>query len=201
MTLPRGAPLGASPDQVHRLLRWAVVTAVALFAASWTVVGALTPRYDEVQEPISRLAQRHAPYRLVMVGALLVIGVLLPVWGWVLAHALDLPELRVIATTSGIGIIGLALVPLNEDEAVHSLFGLAVYVSSSLVPLLGCRAVRSVRIRHASRLLGVLTALAFALSVQGVCTGLFQRLGLTAVQVWFVALGHHGLRVAAVAAA
>lgn len=176
------------------LLRWSGVTAVTLFAATWGVVGALTPRYDEVQEPISRLAQTHAPYRPVMVVALLAVGLVLPVWGWVLARELHLPALRVVATTSGTGVVGLTLVPLDEDEAVHSLFGLAVYVSFSLLPLLGCRAVRSVRVRHGSRLLGVLTALAFALSVQGVCTGLFQRLGLTAVQVWLVGLGHHGLR-------
>ncbi|MGH8976141.1 MAG: DUF998 domain-containing protein, partial [Acidimicrobiia bacterium] len=69
-------------------LAWAGIAGPVAFVASWAGAGALTPRYDPVGEPISRLAAAGAPHRSIMNTGFLVFAAAMPVYALPLRSAL-----------------------------------------------------------------------------------------------------------------
>ena len=84
----------------------------------------------------------------------------------------------------------MAATPLDRSATVdnwHGAFAATVYVTLAVTPLLAARPL----LRRGHRALagfgfvaGAVSAIALALTTTNVPTGLFQRLGLTAADIW-----------------
>ena len=176
----------------RRPLAWAGVIGPAAFVAGWATAGALTPGYSPIQEPISRLAAAGAPHRGLMNGGFLVFAAALPVFAVPLRAALG-ARAAAAAVACGLGSAGIAATPLGFSEgldAAHAVAATATYVALAALPILARRPLaRSGRRRaaQASAAAGMVAGACLAASIAGEPVGLFQRAGLTLVDVWIVA--------------
>ena len=96
------------------------------------------------------------------------------------------------AAATGLATIGIAALPLERSAAVDTWHGAAAgvaYVTLAATPLLAGRSLRERghrRLAALSGLVGVVTATSLALSLTGLPTGLFQRIGLTTGDLWIM---------------
>ena len=104
----------------------------------------------------------------------------LPGWSWATAAA------------SGLATLGVAAAPLGRSssgDAVHGIFAGAGYVTLALTPLLAAGPLRRsgrTALARASVAAGTVSAISLLASITPSFDGLFQRLGLTIVDVWIV---------------
>lgn len=164
------------------------------FVGGWLVNGLRTDGYDPVQDAISQLAREGAPNRLSMTVCFLVFGVLVPLWAPVVARLLETPALRWSVTVAGLATAAVAFLPLTREpggtqDLLHALAAGTGYVAMALTPLLAAGGLR----RQERPTAALLSLLAGAVSVAGLVlsavadqSGLFQRLGLTVVDLWHV---------------
>lgn len=172
------------------------------FVGAWVVGGLLTDGYDPLRDAISELAAEGASTQPLMTAGLIAFGVLVPVWAQTLARALDEPALRVSVTVAGLATLAVALFPLSREggqpqDTAHAVSAGLGYVAMAVTPLIGARALRRLGMRRAalaSVAVGVVSAasLVGTLLVDG--DGGLQRLGLTVVDAWYVALAVWVLR-------
>lgn len=165
------------------------VAGPAAFVGAWLAGGLATDAYSPVEQAISQLAREGAPTRVLMTAGFVAFGVLVPV------YAPQLPRgARAAATVSGLATLGVAALPLSRAgaqpvDAWHAVAAGTGYAGQVLAPLLGARALPLPRVSYA------VSALAAACLVGSVTapslTGLLQRAGLTAVDVWFAAVAVH----------
>lgn len=161
------------------------------FVAGWMVNGARTPGYDPLRDAISRLAAEGAATRTGMTACFVVFGVLVPVWARTLARELARPALLPVVTVAGLATLAVAALPLTEQsgqlqDAGHAAAALTGYVAMAATPLVAARALPPGP-RRASVMIGVVSAAALLTSVV-TGSGGAQRLGLTVVDVWHVAV-------------
>ena len=161
------------------------------FVAGWLVNGARTPGYDPLVDAISRLAAEGAPTRTAMTACLVAFGVLVPVWARTLARELDRPALLPVVTVAGLATLAVAALPLTEQggqlqDAGHAAAALTGYVAMAATPLVAASALPPGP-RRASLVTGAVSALALLVSVV-TGSGGAQRLGLTVVDAWHVAV-------------
>ena len=175
----------------RRLLLGGVVGPVG-FVTAWAVGAAVTSvDYSSIDDAISRLAAVGADTRPLMTTGFVVFGV-----GLVL-FALGIRRFGgaawIAAATTGVATLAVAAAPLDRSATVDGLHGLFAgigYVSLVATPL--C-AVGFLRRRHDRALVvgafvaAVVAATALALTPVVDANGLFQRIGLTAGDVWIVA--------------
>lgn len=174
----------------------------AAFVGGWLVNGLRTEGYDPLSEAISQLAREGAPTRLAMTSCFVAFGVLVPVWAGTLARELDAPALRPVVTVAGLSTLAVAAIPLSRDpggtqDLLHAIAAGTGYLAMALTPLVAAAALRrSGRTTAAAACLAVgavsAGALVGTLLVDG--SGGFQRLGLTAVDGWHVAVAAWVLR-------
>ena len=172
------------------------------FVGAWVVGGAVSDGYDPATQAISQLAREGAATRPLMTAGLVVFGVLIPVWAFALARVLDEPRLRVSVTIAGLATIAVALFPLSREQGqpqdvAHAVSAGIGYVAMAVSPLLGAAALRRHGRRTAAALSAVVGAVSAAALVASVLTdlsGAFQRLGLTVVDAWYVAVAIWVLR-------
>jgi hypothetical membrane protein len=166
------------------------------FIAGWVIAGAWTPGYSPVRQAISQLAQIGAPHRVIMTVGFVVYGLGIVVFGrWLGPLAGSRPVAWCLALT-GLATLGVAACPLtaagaSTQDHLHAAFAAVGYVSLAATPVFAARAwARSGRrVRAAlSVLTGIGSAVALAATLTGVHTGLLQRLGLTVLDVWLVAM-------------
>jgi hypothetical membrane protein len=162
-----------------------------VFVAGWALLGVRTPGYDPLTDAISRLAAEGAATRVGMTACFVVFGVLVPVWARTLARELDRPALRPVVTVAGLATLAVAALPLTEQggelqDAAHAAAALTGYVAMAATPLVAARALPSGP-RRASVATGVLSTAALLVSVV-TGSGGAQRLGLTVVDAWHVAV-------------
>ena len=161
------------------------------FVAGWVVNGARTPGYDPLHDAISRLAAEGATTRASMTACFVVFGVLVPLWARTLARELDRPALRPVVTVAGLATLAVAALPLTErggslQDAGHAAAALTGYVAMAATPLVAAAALPP-GARRASVVTGVVSAAALLASVV-TGSGGAQRLGLTVVDAWHVAV-------------
>lgn len=162
------------------------------FITAWLAAGSLTDGYSPVGDAISRLAAVGAPYRTVMAAGFVCFGVAVPIYALVLRRCLG-GQTWIAATTSGVATLGIALFPLGSSGAVDGIHnGLAAlgYLALAATPVLAARALSDDGHRRAARAsvaVGVLAGACLAATVAGPAHGLFQRTGLTVVDVWLMA--------------
>ena len=163
------------------------VLAPLAFVTGWLVAGARTPGYSAVRDHISDLARTDAAQRQLMTAGFVAFGLLLPVFAVALARALHRPALRVSVGVAGLSTLAVAAFPVDSQGALHGASALVGYVATAASPVLAAGALPGLA-RPSSYAVGVLSAVALTLSVVGPDQGLWQRTGLSVVDLWYAVL-------------
>jgi len=169
------------------------------FVAAWSIGGLAASHYSPIDDAISHLAEVGAPTRPLMTAGFVVFGIGLAVYA-VALHAALPGWSWVTAAATGLATLGVAAAPLGRSTAgdgVHGVFAGTGYVTLALTPLLAAGPLRRARrstLANLSVAAGVLAGLSLLATTAGAADGLFQRLGLTIVDVWIVATATEILR-------
>jgi hypothetical membrane protein len=167
----------------RRVRAWAGITGVFAFVTSWVIAGLLRDGYSPMHDAISRLAERGAPHRWIVLAGMIAFGLGALVFAGVLRrHA------SIAMTVAGISSFGVAVFPCTAGcpgletvtDTGHILFAGVHYVSLTLVPILQSRSVLA-------RGVTVMTGTALGLHALGSGpNGALQRLGLITLDLWLV---------------
>jgi len=183
---------GTTPPAVRVAALGGVLGPVA-FVAAWTAGAIVTDDpYSSVDDAMSRLAAVGADSRALMTAGFVCFGVGLPVYAWAL-RAVVPGRAWIAAAATGLATLAVAVAPLDRSAAVdrwHGVFATVGYVTLTATPLLAAGPLN----RQGHRALALLGAVAAAvaagslvLTLTPLPRGLFQRLGLSAADVWIVA--------------
>lgn len=148
--------------------------------------------YSSVHDAISRLAAVGADTRGLMSAGFVAFGLALPVYATALRRTVG-GAAWVGAVTTGLATVAVAATPLDRSRAVdtwHAVFAGIGYVSLAATPLLAARTLRRLGHRALSRwgvVAGSVSGAALLATISGLPTGVFQRVGLTAGDLWVVA--------------
>lgn len=189
MSTPKSA---ASPRQQRRSLAVGGIIGPVGFAAAWAAGAVLSDNLSPLHDAISRLAAVGAHTRPLMTAGFVAFGVGVPTYAAALRRAVPGPA-WITATATGLATIAVALAPLNHSptvDSLHAAFAVIGYVTLAATPLLAYRPlVRGGhhRLARLGLIAGAVSGTALLLSSVGDWNGLFQRLGLTAGDVWLVA--------------
>ena len=171
------------------------VVGPAAFIGAWATGAVTTSRhYSSIHDAISRLAAVGAPTRPLMTTGFVVFGAAVPVFATALRQALDGPA-WITATATGLATLAVAATPLehsSSQDAWHAVFAGFGYVTLAATPLLANRSlVRTGHRRLAAfgLVAGSIASISLLLTTTGLPTGLFQRLGLSAGDVWIATTG------------
>lgn len=187
---------GSYPRQVfdaRRALQLAGVAGPAGFVGAWLVGGRVRDGYDPVSTTISRLAEQGASTAPLMTGGFVWFGLLVSVF----ATQLRPRALQLSATTSGLATLLVAAARLSPGggttgDRVHYAAAAVGYVAQAASPLVGAGGLPH---PTASRAVGLAAGASLAGSLLDADrTGLWQRLGLGLVDVWFGVVAVHLLR-------
>lgn len=179
------------------------IAAPLAFIGAWLAGGLRADGYDPLADAISQLAREGAPTRALMTTGFVVFGVLLPVWAWRLGRELGSRTVRNAAVVAGVATLGVALLPLTREggqaqDGWHAVAAGVGYVAMALTPLLAAAPLRRLgheRAAGTSMVVGMVSALALVGTVLVVDrSGGLQRLGLTIVDLWHVAVAVWVLR-------
>ena len=146
------------------------------FISAWVGAGAATPGYSPVSEHISRLAASGTSTHAAMTAGLVAYGVTAPIFARVVGDELSKPA-------------AFALDISDVIDKLHAASAFGTYVSLTLVPILASRALKKrgyIKTSRASIAIGAIAGVSFAASLLGPAHGLFQRVGITTVDVWLV---------------
>jgi hypothetical protein len=165
------------PETPTAVPRWRAVAGIvgpASFVTAWSVLGTIKPNYSPVHDPISRLAAIGSSTRVPMTLGFLGFGAGVAAYGKALRTALP-GGAGVTAALTAAATVGVALIPLGGPLGT---------------PLLG--GITLVRRGHRGAAIASFAAsLTTAAALVGTVvspdhTGLLQRTGLTAGDVWLV---------------
>lgn len=172
---------------------WGGIVGPLAFIGAWALGGVVTSRsYSAVDDAISRLAAVGSDVRPLMTTGMVVFGSAVVIYAQALRSALP-SRSWIAATVTGLATILVAALPLDHSDTVDDLHGLAAgigYVSLTLVPLLAARPLLADghrRLGLAGIVLGSISAIALPVSLAADSNGLFQRIGLTASDLWIIA--------------
>lgn len=176
-----------------RVMAWGGVLGPVAFIGAWAMGGMITTRaYSPVEDTISQLAAIGAPTRSLMTAGMIAFGVAVPVYALALRRALP-GRAWIAAASTGIATLGVAAVPLDRSELVDDLHAAAAgagYVTLAVVPLFARKALIAAghgRLAMFGSAMAAVSAVALPTSLVVSQTGLFQRIGLTAGDLFLVA--------------
>ncbi len=175
-----------------RLAALGGVVGPAAFIGAWVIGSAVAPAYSAVDDPISRLGAVGADTRPLMTVGFVAFGIGVPLYA--VASRVFVGGLGwVTAAATGLATLAVAALPLDRSPTVDTWHGIAAttaYVALAATPILSARRLGERGRRRLARL-GIVcasvTTTSLALSVTGLPTGLFQRIGLTAGDLWIMA--------------
>jgi len=163
------------------------------FISAWVIGSAVTTLpYSSMDDAISRLAAVGSDTRWLMTAGFVTFGLSLPTFGWALRSTLP-GRAWIAATATGLATLAVAATPLDRSDMVdrlHGLFAGIGYVTLAATPLLAAPPLLAMghrRLAVSGIAAGVTSTIALALTVTGLPTGLFQRLGLTVSDAWIIA--------------
>jgi len=192
VTVLSGVTSGWSDPGRRRLALGGVVGPVG-FVGGWLAAGTATSiDYSPVHDAISRLAAVGSDTRVLMSAGFVAFGIGLPVYASALRRCVPGPA-WITATMTGLATLGVAVTPLDRSsafDAVHAACAAFGYLTLAATPILAARPLMQLGHTGLSRLglgVGAVASVSLALSATALPTGLFQRLGLTAGDVWIVA--------------
>lgn len=200
--MPDGPVYGARvPVSAPRAALACGVAGPGAFVAAWVAGGLLRrPDYSPVRQAISQLAREGTTTRPVMTAGFVAFGLLVPVYAAGLRSRLGpaATRLQVAATTSGLATLAVAALPLSQAsgqpvDAFHAVAAGTGYLAQVAAPLVGARLLPAPQVSYA--VAGLSAACLVASLALPDLTGLLQRTGLTAVDVWFAAVAVRLLRV------
>lgn len=163
-----------------------------VFVGTWAICGLVKARYSPLHDPISELAAVHASTRIAMSTAFVVFGIAMCFYAGALRTAPVGPA-WMTAAISGLATLGVAAFPLHHSAAVdrwHGVFAGTGYVTLAATALICSVYLARTGARSWALLAGVaglVCAVSLGLTLVGSFEGLFQRVGLTAGDVWVVA--------------
>jgi hypothetical membrane protein len=163
------------------------------FIGAWVVGSAVTgAAYSPIDDAISRLAEVGADTRWLMTAGFVTFGLSVPAFGWALRATVP-GWAWAAATATGLATLGVAATPLERSDLVDQLHGVFAglgYVTLAATPLLAARpllAMGNRRLAWSGVAAGLTSLVALALTTTDLPTGLFQRVGLTAGDLWIIA--------------
>lgn len=176
---------------------WLVAGAIwgpGLFIIAWVSGGLVTSGYSPMANHISDLAAVGAPTRVLMTGGLAAYGIGVGTSAWPLRRLIGTPAAVALGLNAAL-TFGVLLTPLGRppgNEFLHGAFAVAAYLSLSLVGPLAAAAWRRRRLTLSmvSLTVGLITMVSLWASLGDTTPGLFQRLGLTATDIWLMAIGY-----------
>lgn len=163
----------------------------AAFVTAWSVLGASTAGYSPVHDAISRLAAAGTSTRVGMSAGFGVFGAGMTLYAAALRSTLPGPA-WVMAVATGVATVGVAVLPLETSvgDRFHYVAAGAGYATLAALPLVAGRSLAARGWRRwalYSTATGAVSAVCVLASALGPASGLFQRAGLTVVDVWVVA--------------
>ena len=173
------------------------------FVSAWAVGGLIRDGYDPLSDAISQLAREGVPTRPLMTTGLVAFGVLVPVWSIALSRELRSRALLPVVSVAGLATLAVAALPLTREEGgtqdtLHAVAAGIGYVAMSATPLVGAAALRRLGHDRAAATSAVVGAVSVAALVGTLLvadrSGGLQRLGLTVVDAWHVAVATWVLR-------
>ena len=188
MTVDAGA---RPPASVRRDALGGVVGPVA-FVAAWLSTGLAQDGYSPLHDPISDLAGAHASTRPVMTAGFVLFTIGLCFYARALRATLP-GYAWITAAATGLATLGVAAFPLHHSSTVdhvHGAFAGVGYVTLAATALLSAAPLAhrgEPGWSRAALAAGIVSAVALALTLGGSFHGLFQRIGLTAGDLWIVA--------------
>ena len=188
--MKRGLALGG--PALGGLALGGVVGPVA-FVGAW-LTGSLTTSRDSsmIDDAISRLAAVGADSRPLMTAGFVCFGVALTAYALAVRDAVP-GRSWIAAAATGVATLAVAALPLDHSDLVDRLHGVAAgigYVTLALTPALSVAPLRrlgATRLAAGAVVATTVSAIALPLSLVTESTGLFQRVGLTATDLWIVA--------------
>lgn len=179
----------------RRLGALAGIGAPASFITGWVVGGLSAKDYDPLRDAISQLARIGAPTRPLMTAGFLGFSALAPFWAKTLSDSLGEPRVRTAINTAALGTLAVAALPLGASfgDGPHAAAAGVSYLAMAATPALGAQGLTG-NAKKASNAVSSVGAFALVASLTGRYDGGFQRLGLTAVDVWYVAMAVRELR-------
>ena len=171
---------------------WGGAFGAAAFIGAWVIGGAITSReYSPVEDTISQLAAVGASTRPLMTAGMITFGIAVPTYACALRRALP-GRSWIAAATTGISTLGVAAAPLDHSSLVDGLHASAAgigYVTLAAVPVLARKALIAEghdRLAAFGVAMATVAALALPTSLVVPQTGLFQRVGLTAADLFLI---------------
>lgn len=179
----------------RRLGALAGIGAPASFITGWVVGGLRAKDYDPLRDAISQLARVDAPTRPLMTAGFLGFSVLAPFWAKTVSESLGEPRVRTAIHTATVGTLAVAALPLGASfgDGPHAAAAGVSYLAMVATPALGAQGLTG-GARTASYAVSAVGAVALVASLLGKYDGGFQRLGLTSVDAWYVAMAVRELR-------
>ncbi len=177
---------------MRRGVVWGGAIGPVAFISAWAIGGVTTSRaYSPVEDTISQLTAVGAPTRALMTAGMVTFGVAVPTYALALRRALPGPA-WIAAAATGIATLGVAATPLDYSELVDNLHRLAAgagYITLAVVPLFARKALIAaghVRFAAFGTALAAVAAVALPTSLVVSQTGMFQRIGLTAGDLFLI---------------
>jgi hypothetical membrane protein len=165
------------------------VAGPAAFILTWTLASAIQPGYSASNDAISELAAVGADTRAFMTVGFVVFALCVFPYAMALRSALG-GGAWITATGTGVATLVVAAIPLGQSARTdhwHGIVAVLGYTSLAITPLLAVRPLLERGRRGAASLsvaMAAVSGIALLLSDTTPLTGLFQRIGLTAGQVW-----------------
>lgn len=160
------------------------------FVTAWAILGATKPGYDPTRDAISRLAASGSSSRPAMTAALVVLGTGMALYSATLRTRLGGPA-WIAAAANAVTTWSVAAFPLGStSDTGHGIAAGLSYATLAAIPLLAAPRFAGrgqPEWARAAAAAGILSMLCLGASLAGGRDGLFQRLGLTATQIFVVA--------------
>lgn len=163
-----------------------------MFIPTWLIAGAVATGYDPLAQHISRLAAIGEPTATWVTASLVVFG------AGMLAYAVALRQLTpgwawMPAGINGLASLAVAAAPLGRSPLVDSAHHWAALIAYFAIVAIPVAALSKWSMgggwQLATVLVVVVSAIGLTLSVDDPLEGLWQRVGLTAADLWFAATG------------
>ncbi len=169
-----------------------------VFIGFWLVSGLITAAdYSPFVDAISRLAASGSDVRWVMTAGFVLFGAGMLIFAPVVAAKFGSGTATAVRV-NGLATFAVAATPLDSSgviDQLHNLSAIVGYVSLAAIPILAYPTLVADRRNSLAQVgLGVaaVAAVSLTLSVAGLPTGFFQRLGLTSVDLWLSAFAGYG---------
>lgn len=194
-----GASASGAIANTHKHRSLAGVAAPTVFVAAWFFAGVFTRAdYSPIDDAISRLAAVDSDVRWFMTAGFVLFAGTMQLFANAVRVQFDVATAGMVSA-NGFATLAVAATPLDNSPTIdqlHNVAAISGYLSLAAIPLLARSKLRE---RDKATLAGVgmvaalVAAISLSLSALGLPTGLFQRLGLTVVDIWIAVFALTGM--------